>query len=97
MLDGRDIGTVIFPDADVKLCGTASVAARAERRWREQQAMSLEAVTAELCARDAQDAARATAPLRPAADAVVLDTTALGPEEAFAAASRIVQGRRDVT
>ncbi len=86
VLDGRDIGTVIFPDADVKLFVTASVAARAERRWREHHAASLEAVTADLQARDTQDASRSTAPLRPAPDATVLDTTAMDPDQAFAAA-----------
>ncbi len=91
VLDGRDIGTVIFPDADVKLFVTASLEARAERRWREQHAASLDSVRADLWARDAMDAARAAAPLRPAGDATVLDTTLLGPDEAFAAALRIVQ------
>ncbi len=91
VLDGRDIGTVIFPDADVKLFVTASLEARAMRRWREQQAASLEAVTAELQARDAKDAARAAAPLKPADDATILDTTRLGVDEAFAAALRVVQ------
>ncbi len=90
VLDGRDIGTVIFPDADVKLFVTASLQARAERRWLEQKAASLDSVTAELQARDAQDAARSTAPLRPADDATILDTTLLGLDEAFAAALRIV-------
>ncbi len=86
VLDGRDIGTVIFPDADVKLFVTASVEARAQRRWREHGGRTLETVAAELRARDSQDAARATAPLRPAADATVLDTTAMNPDQAFAAA-----------
>ena len=86
VLDGRDIGTVIFPDADVKLFVTASVEARAERRWREQQAAPLEIVTAELRARDGHDSSRSTAPLRPAADATVLDTTNMDPDQAFAAA-----------
>ena len=91
VLDGRDIGTVIFPDADVKLFVTASVEARAERRWREHGARPLETVTAELRARDAQDAARATAPLRPADDAIVLDTTAMTPDQAFTAALAAVR------
>ncbi len=91
VLDGRDIGTVIFPDAQVKLFVTASLEARAMRRWLEQQAVSLESVTAELQARDAKDAARTAAPLRPADDATILDTTRLGLDEAFAAALRVVQ------
>ena len=95
VLDGRDIGTVIFPDADVKLFVTASVAARAERRWRELRARQLEAdlaqVQADMVARDEQDRARATAPLRPAADAVVLDTTLQTADQAFEAALRAVR------
>ena len=91
VLDGRDIGTVIFPDADVKLFVTASVAARAERRWREHGAASLESVTADIRARDSQDANRSTAPLRPAPDAVVLDTTTLDADQAFAAALAAVR------
>ncbi len=90
VLDGRDIGTVIFPDAAVKLFVTASVAARAERRWRERAAQPdappLATVTAEMRARDALDEQRAAAPLRPAAGALVLDTTALDPDAVFAAA-----------
>jgi CMP/dCMP kinase len=95
VLDGRDIGTVIFPDAGAKLFVTASVEERGRRRWRELagrgMAADLATVTEELRARDAQDAARATAPLRPAADAVTLDTTGLDAEQAFAAALRIVR------
>ncbi|WP_158742225.1 (d)CMP kinase [Acidisphaera sp. L21] len=93
VLDGRDIGTVIFPDADVKLFVTASVEARAERRWREHQAASLESVTEDLRRRDAMDAARAAAPLRPADDAVLLDTTAMDPNQAFAAALLAVKAQ----
>jgi cytidylate kinase len=95
VLDGRDIGTVIFPDARVKLYVTASVEARAERRWRELRARGVDAdlrvVADDMAARDAADAARAAAPLRPAEDAVLLDTTVLGPEEAFAKAIEIIR------
>ncbi len=91
VLDGRDIGTVIFPDADVKLFVTASVQARAERRWREHHAAPLATVAAELQARDAADAARAAAPLRPADDATVLDTTAMDAEQAFVAAMAAIR------
>ena len=81
VLDGRDIGTVVCPDAAVKLFVTASPRARAHRRWLELQAkgiaITLAQVEAEMLARDAQDTSRAAAPLRPAEDAVVLDTTAL--------------------
>ena len=94
VLDGRDIGTVIFPDAPVKIFVTASVAARAERRFKELRARGVEVtlrdVTDDLEARDAQDAARAAAPLRQADDAVRLDTTDLGPDAAFARAMEIV-------
>jgi cytidylate kinase len=97
VLDGRDIGTVIFPDAGVKLFVTASVAARAERRWREllarNVAADLRTVTEDMAARDAADAARAAAPLRPAQDAVTLDTTLLTPDEAFARAMAIIGAR----
>jgi cytidylate kinase len=97
VLDGRDIGTVIFPDARVKLFVTASVAARAERRWRELLARNvpadLQTVTDDMAARDAADAARAAAPLRPAPDAVILDTTTLTPDAAFATAMDIICAR----
>jgi cytidylate kinase len=95
VLDGRDIGTVIFPEAPVKLFVTASLEARARRRWLELQARgadrSLAAVTEEMRIRDAMDAARAASPLRPAEDAVVLDTTGLDAKEAFEAAHGIVR------
>ncbi len=102
VLDGRDIGTVIFPQAEVKLFVTASVAARAERRWRELRARqpdaSLAVVEAELAARDELDRARAAAPLRPATDATVLDTTAMTQDEVFTAALAAVgRGWRSAT
>lgn len=97
MMDGRDIGTVIFPDAPVKLFVTASPEARAKRRWLELRdrgvVRELAEVEAEMRARDAQDAGRETAPMKPAADAVVLDTTAMDAEAAFAAAVGVVSGR----
>ncbi len=90
VLDGRDIGTVIFPAAPVKLFVTASLAERARRRWLELQAKGVAAdfatVEADMKARDAMDAARAAAPLRAADDAVTLDTTGKDPDTAFAAA-----------
>jgi cytidylate kinase len=95
VLDGRDIGTVIFPDAQAKLFVTASVHARATRRWKELRArgldISLQTVADDMAGRDAADASRAAAPLRPADDAVVLDTTDLSPEEAFARALEVVR------
>ena len=94
VLDGRDIGTVVCPGARVKLYVTADVGARARRRWLELAARGVDVpmaeVEAEMRARDAQDADRATAPLRPATDAVLLDTTALDADAAFAAALAIV-------
>jgi cytidylate kinase len=97
VLDGRDIGTVILPEAPAKLFVTASLAARARRRWLELAARGievlLEAVAEEMRVRDAMDAARAAAPLRPAADAVLLDTTDLDPDAAFLAARGIVLAR----
>ena len=97
VMDGRDIGTVIFPDAPAKIFVTASPGARARRRHAELAARgvmrALADVEAEMQARDAQDAARATAPMKPAEDAVVLDTTELGIEEAFQAARALVRAR----
>jgi CMP/dCMP kinase len=97
VLDGRDIGTVVFPEAPVKLFVTASAEERARRRFLELQGRGTAAdpaqVAAELRARDEQDARRAVAPLVPAADATVLDTTTLDAEAAFAAAMALVRER----
>lgn len=99
ILDGRDIGTVICPDAPVKLFVTASPQARAERRWRQLlgrgETVAYEAILDDIHARDARDASRAAAPLRPAPDAALLDTTDLSIDEAFDAARRIVEAARD--
>lgn len=92
VLDGRDIGTVICPEADVKLFVTASVEVRAHRRWKEvggDEAL----VLAEVIERDKRDAERATAPLKPAADAKVLDTSTLAAQEAVAKAIAVVRAR----
>ncbi len=97
VLDGRDIGTVVCPAAGVKLYVTADIDARARRRWLELQSkgevIPLDKVRDDLEARDTQDSTRATAPLRPAADAILLDTTALDAEAALALALEIVRGR----
>jgi len=89
VLDGRDIGTVICPDADLKLYVTASPQARAHRRFLELQqrgeAVQEAEVLSALLERDAADANRATAPMRPASDAHLLDTTNLAIDDAFAA------------
>jgi cytidylate kinase len=93
VLDGRDIGTVIAPDAPVKIFVTASAESRATRRFKELQTRSQEvtypAVLADMKERDARDAERSIAPTKPAPGAVVLDTTNLGAEEAFAEALKI--------
>jgi cytidylate kinase len=97
VLDGRDIGTVVCPDADVKLFVTASAEVRAERRWRELQAKGiktpLDQILAEMKDRDERDSKRATAPLLAAADAVILDTSNLDVEQAFQAALKAVNDR----
>ncbi|WP_371061455.1 d(CMP) kinase [Rhodosalinus sp. 5P4] len=98
VLDGRDIGTVICPDAPVKLFVTASAEVRAERRHKELLARGhdtrLEEVLADIRARDARDAGRADAPMRAAADAVLIDTSGLGIDEAVARAISEVEARR---
>ena len=98
VLDGRDIGTVIAPDADVKLFVTASVEARAQRRFAEMQGrgedVRLEVIAGDLRQRDERDRGRAEAPLVAAADAYVLDTSALGKDEAIAAAIEAVEEAR---
>lgn len=92
VLDGRDIGTVICPDAAVKLFVVADDEARAARRAAELGSDAA-TVLAGLRERDARDAGRAVAPLRPAADAVILDTTALSIDEAVARAVALVEAR----
>jgi cytidylate kinase len=98
ILDGRDIGTVILTNAQAKLFVTATVEARARRRWREAQGRgedrAYEDVLAEIRRRDARDEGRDAAPLRPAPDAVLLDTTDLSIDAAFDAARRIVEAAR---
>lgn len=97
VLDGRDIGTVICPEADAKLFVTASAEARARRRHKELQARGLDSIYARVLAdlreRDARDSARAAAPLKPAADAFVLDTSALDADQAFEAAVTYILSR----
>ena len=95
ILDGRDIGTVVCPDAEVKLFVTASPECRAERRWQELRlgdpSLSEAAVLDDIKRRDARDSGRAEAPLRPAPGAHLLDTTALSIDAAFAAARRVIE------
>lgn len=92
VLDGRDIGTVICPEAEVKLFVTASAEARAHRRWLEVGGDAAQ-VLAEVRARDERDMNRAEAPLRPATDAVLLDTTDLSVAEAVARAAALIRAR----
>lgn len=95
VLDGRDIGTVICPGAEVKLFVTASPEVRARRRWLETgESESLEAVLAQVRARDARDTGRADAPLRPAEDAVMLDTSEMSIEQAVARAVAVIADLR---
>lgn len=94
VLDGRDIGTVICPEAEVKLYVTASAEVRAHRRWLEVGGEEAR-VLAEVRERDARDMGRADAPLRAAGDAVVLDTSEMGAEEAVARAVALVQARME--
>jgi len=97
VLDGRDIGTVIAPDAEVKLFITASVEARALRRWNEMRERgenpTLADIEIDLHRRDERDRSRAEAPLRAADDAVVLDTSELDRDAAVAAAIALVETR----
>lgn len=94
VLDGRDIGTVVCPDAPHKLYITARAAIRAKRRHKELSAVApdtrYEAVLADIEARDARDTNRAVAPLKPADDALLLDTSDLSIEEAFSAALALI-------
>ena len=96
-IDGRDIGTVVCPDAPVKIFVTASPDERARRRFAELQAAGADviypAVLSELEARDGRDSSRAVAPLKPADDAAILDTSTLDAEAAFRAALDIVAQR----
>jgi cytidylate kinase len=100
VLDGRDIGTVIFPAAPVKLFVTASAEERARRRFLELRARGIAAdpdqVLSEIRDRDAQDANRPVAPLKPAPDAEIIDTTLLDADAAFAHAMGIVSARLEL-
>ncbi|MGB3177268.1 MAG: d(CMP) kinase [Albidovulum sp.] len=96
VLDGRDIGTVICPEAEVKLFVTASAEVRARRRWLEVGGDEA-AVLAEVIERDKRDAERAVSPLRAAADAMVLDTSELAVDQAVERAVLAVRARLDRT
>jgi cytidylate kinase len=97
VMEGRDIGTVVFPQAEVKIYLTASPAERARRRCEDLggDAARVEAVAREIAERDRRDQERAHSPLRPAPDALVVDTTNDGVEAVLARVRRILEGRRD--
>ncbi len=100
-MDGRDIGTVICPNAEVKLFVTASPEVRAERRFLELSAKGADVTRAQVLAdvkeRDARDAERRAAPMKPAEDAVQLDTTDLSIEAALAKALEIISAKLPAT
>lgn len=97
VLDGRDIGTVVCPDADAKLFITASPKIRADRRAKELKARGLDVIDSdvlrEMRARDARDSGRSVAPLRPADDATVVDTSDLDADQVFQVALSILRDR----
>lgn len=93
VLDGRDIGTVIAPDADVKIFVTASLDVRARRRQAETPGRPLDAVTANLAERDARDTGRLAAPMKTADDAIVLDTSTMDRDTAIAQAIALAEAR----
>jgi cytidylate kinase len=96
--DGRDMGSLLFPDARLKVFLTASLEARAERRYKQLKdkgiAANIQTLLRDLQERDARDAARVVAPLKPAPDARTLDTTGLTPDEAAAAVLAWYRGER---
>jgi cytidylate kinase len=93
--DGRDMGTVIFPDAPFKVFLTASAAERAKRRYKQLKekglSVTLASLQSEIEARDARDASRLVAPLKPAADALLVDTTGMGIEDVVAKVLAVVK------
>lgn len=97
VLDGRDIGTVVCPDADLKLYITAATEIRAERRFKELTSKGIkttyETVLQEMQDRDARDAGREAAPLKPAKDAIMIDTSTLDADAALAKATEIVRSK----
>jgi cytidylate kinase len=98
-MDGRDIGTVVLPDAEVKIYLTASLEERSRRRWLELQAKgdpsTLEEVMRDMAQRDKNDMERAEAPLRQAEDAVLVDSTELDIEQTAAAIEAVILKRME--
>lgn len=99
IMDGRDIGTVVLPGADIKIFLTASLEDRARRRWQELRERGMEcdyaSVLADMAARDANDSRRAAAPLRRAEDALLLDTTGNSLEQSFQLLLQTIKERLD--
>lgn len=97
IMDGRDIGTVVLPDAQVKIFLTASAEVRAERRYKELiekgQQVDYESVLEDMKYRDAQDSSRAAAPLKAADDAIIVDTGSLNLEESHDLLKRVIEKR----
>jgi len=97
IMDGRDIGTYVFPNADVKIFQVASVEERAKRRYKENQekgiACTYEDIVADVEKRDRIDSSRAFAPLKPAEDSILLDTSTLNIEESVQAALKIIKDK----
>lgn len=95
--DGRDMGSVVFPDAELKIFLTASLEVRAQRRYKQLIAkgigVNLAALLGEISARDKRDRERCVAPMKPASDAVVVDTTALGIDDVFEQVMKIASER----
>jgi len=98
VMDGRDIGTHVLPNADVKIFLTASIEQRAQRRWRELTdknfTISLAEITRDIAARDKKDCEREISPLIQAPDAILLDTTAISIEQAVIAILTICEERK---
>jgi cytidylate kinase len=98
VIDGRDIGTVIAPDAHAKLYVTASPEVRADRRWKQLtgqgESVTFDEILADIHKRDARDGGRKDAPMTQAVDAILLDTSEMSIEQAFDAARRIVEDAR---
>ena len=99
LMDGRDIGTVILPDAPVKIFLTASAQSRAERRYKELiekgQQVTMDGILHDINERDRQDMTRDVAPLKQADDAVLLDTSSMTLEESIAAVLRIIREKTE--
>jgi CMP/dCMP kinase len=98
VMEGRDIGTIVFPDADLKIFLTASAEVRAERRWREHQAkgdaIDLERTLAEIHDRDRRDLERESSPLKRAPDAVLVDSTSMDAEEVARLISQLAREKK---